>query len=1154
MKQFSYITFILLFLVQMSFGQEKGYNYVRTSTKISESDNLDQIDYYDGLGREWQTVKKGFTTYGTDLITLKEYDKAGRVEKVWLPISFYQTGNHISNTDYNTLSNFNYKDDCRFTQYTYDNSPLNRIIATSKPGQDFHLTNKQTRCEYLSNGSTLYCNKYTLIKNGDSYSITKNGIYPNGTLEVQKTTDEDQHVKYVYTDMFGHTILSSIIGENGERFDTYYVYDYKGNLIYILPPAASNELTTNGSTWTINNCQKLKNFAYLYKYDYRNQCIEKKMPGCEPIYFTYDKAGRLIFSQDGNLRKEGKYFFYLYDTFGRKVVRGICTLASVPDLKNEIVTATYSSNGKYAFYDANIELNNVKLLNAHYYGSYSVLSHLTDKYKKNLGRKNIEGYYQDPGMTWHPTFKDLQTVTLTYDVEDDSKFYAKTTYYDTKGRIIQTHENNSLNGWEDYYYDVNYYTGSINKSLHRHSINCPSRLEEDADTLVIEKYRYTYDRQGRLDSTIYQLNDNQEYLVATNMYDELGNITRVTRNAAEISTDYNYDVRNNIISAKNQLTEQYIYYNKEVPFGSSTPSYNGNISAYEWRHKDANGHWLSEAYAYTYDNLDRLLEGYSCTTDRDGNKQKGLHDVAYSYDEMGNILAIRRAGVNFDDKSTGLRDDASLTYNGNQLTHINNHGFKDSSFDTQIEDHEYSDVDEFDYDANGNMTRNLNKGILKIEYNVLNLPKNIYLKDKYITLHYDANGTLREKTRHFCDINLSIPESGILDANLEDIDGNSYNSRSDILYQFYCDNCIYNREHPYMSLLERGSELTRYQNITYLDRINFCNGYIIDTQEPTYLEYVKDYLGNIRFVAENGNVITQANDYYPFGGFYNENKNENEQPWRFGGKEMDRDIDEYDFSARWYDPTGIHFNSIDPCADVHPEVSPYSFCANNPIKYIDPTGCLIGDYYDTRGVHIGNDGNKDYRKYIVINKNDARTISINNKNGSTTPITAIASAISLPSEDNIKAADYIYEQAEAKNIEYGYYVSTTGEISSIFTDNQASSVKTGEGINELTEKGLQPAFDVHVHPTDIRQDTKDNTIYTYGDPKPSGSNGDYMIRSVREQNKFVSEPSWVLGTEVILTNPPSKGNRIITFYNSKGNISTISWNKFKSTIQKVRKQ
>lgn len=66
---------------------------------------------------------------------------------------------------------------------------------------------------------------------------------------------------------------------------------------------------------------------------------------------------------------------------------------------------------------------------------------------------------------------------------------------------------------------------------------------------------------------------------------------------------------------------------------------------------------------------------------------------------MGNITNITRKGINCDDGEAGYKDNATLDYDGNQLVHVSNKGYKDSSSDTQISDSEYSNAAEYQYDA-----------------------------------------------------------------------------------------------------------------------------------------------------------------------------------------------------------------------------------------------------------------------------------------------------------------------------------------------------------------------------------------------------------------------------------------------------------------------
>ena len=67
-------------------------------------------------------------------------------------------------------------------------------------------------------------------------------------------------------------------------------------------------------------------------------------------------------------------------------------------------------------------------------------------------------------------------------------------------------------------------------------------------------------------------------------------------------------------------------------------------------------------------------------------------------------------------------------------------------------------------------------------------------------------------------------------------------------------------------------------------------------------------------------------------------------PSSFTGKEKDSETGYYAFGARYYDCdlSGI-FLSVDPMADKYPNISPYAYCAWNPVKLVDPDGKEVVD-------------------------------------------------------------------------------------------------------------------------------------------------------------------------------------------------------------------
>ena len=103
-------------------------------------------------------------------------------------------------------------------------------------------------------------------------------------------------------------------------------------------------------------------------------------------------------------------------------------------------------------------------------------------------------------------------------------------------------------------------------------------------------------------------------------------------------------------------------------------------------------------------------------------------------------------------------------------------------------------------------------------------------------------------------------------------------------------------------------------------------------QQITY--HLNDHLGSAVFILDSaGNLL--ANHYHdPFGKAWNV-KGDIGNDVRFTGKEYEEDIGLYYFAMRWYDPEVGRFVSVDPM-----EPMGYVFVANNPMRYVDPSGII----------------------------------------------------------------------------------------------------------------------------------------------------------------------------------------------------------------------
>ena len=131
-------------------------------------------------------------------------------------------------------------------------------------------------------------------------------------------------------------------------------------------------------------------------------------------------------------------------------------------------------------------------------------------------------------------------------------------------------------------------------------------------------------------------------------------------------------------------------------------------------------------------------------------------------------------------------------------------------------------------------------------------------------------------------------------------------------------------------------------------------GYIDFTSgTPVYMYYFKDHLGSNRVVASRSGSVEQVNRYYPYGLSFPLDSHASsgsdssvpsaggdDQPWKYSGNELMSlgGLSVYDFNARTYDQSLGRFLSIDPLAEKYYSVSPYAFCSNNPVNFVDPDG------------------------------------------------------------------------------------------------------------------------------------------------------------------------------------------------------------------------
>ena len=146
-----------------------------------------------------------------------------------------------------------------------------------------------------------------------------------------------------------------------------------------------------------------------------------------------------------------------------------------------------------------------------------------------------------------------------------------------------------------------------------------------------------------------------------------------------------------------------------------------------------------KAYVYRYDELSRLtLGGYHENNSGSWEQTNRFNEWISGYDLNGNIKGLKRTG-SLSNWSTATIDQLTYHYQGNQLIAVDDRVGSDNGYDFFDNGHFFynSGIHEYEYDANGNIKKDANKGIINIAYNYNNLPVEIdLLRDNKLVYLY----------------------------------------------------------------------------------------------------------------------------------------------------------------------------------------------------------------------------------------------------------------------------------------------------------------------------------------------------------------------------------------------------------------------------------
>jgi RHS repeat-associated protein len=957
-----------LFLCGSTYAQlspTENYTYSKTYLEYDANNQpiktSETVQYFDGLGRPKQVVNVKASPTGKDVVTHIEYDGFGRQVKDFLPVPQTFTANgSIFTAPLDYASNpAIYGSEKIYSEKIVENSPLDRLLQQKQVGNAWN--NKPVGFEYDANvvGEVIKYTTTTTWENGATKStINFSGSYGTAQLYKNTVTDEDGNKTIEFKNGQGQTVLVRKMLNTTENADTYYVYNEYDQLAFVIPPLASAP-TVELST--------VENLYYQYRYDSRNRLVEKKLPGKGWEYMVYDKADRLIMTQDANMRTNSKWLITKYDQFGRVIYTGILPGGERISMQNQagnlvIIESRHPSgftkNGMQIYYTNGYFFDIETLLSVNYYDTYPTGSPIIPT--QVLGQNVLPQDAQNSNIST----KSLPTASYVKNIEDDN-WTKNYTWYDTKGRAIGSHSINHLGGYTKTESELDF-AGVTKQAITRHK-----RLNSDTEKVITENF--TYDHQNRLKTHTHQIDSNPVEYLAQNEYNELSQL-KTKKVGGKISgsglqnVDYTYNIRgwmtgiNDPNNLGNDLFGYKIKYNQveglQTPDASDPslqvlPRYNGNIAEVDWRIGNEND--PLKRYGYVYDGLNRLSAGFYQNS---MNASIREYYEKVTYDLNGNIKTMKRTAHRIGTTAL-LIDNLSYQY---ENANVSNRLQKINETVTTTLGYPYKATPtDIGYDVNGNMTSFVDKGISAIQYNFLNLPNQTIQNGRTTSNTYRADGVKLMKVFDYYGLDKT-----------DYLDGFQYKNNwneTTMKLQFFPTS-----EGYYNEILGR-----YYYN--YSDHLGNVRLSYSDTEGDGIV--VGSTIKNCDNVPSGepcmpGEIIgdiDEVTNYYPFGMIHNNYYNSlSFNNYKYNGKEL-QETGMYDYGARFYMPDIGRWGVVDPKAEQMRRWSPYNYAFDNPIRFIDPDGrAPVDDHFNKYGKYIGTD-NKKTNNVVVHSKSSATKLS-----------------------------------------------------------------------------------------------------------------------------------------------------------------------------------
>ena len=299
----------------------------------------DDITFYDGLGYPVQTVlvgaspaparRPGEPVFQTErnIVRPVVYDSMRRPDAVsYLPYPSSTSGRVRENDPLAAQaawyeSKHPGEGDFAFSSTSYEPSPLSRVTATRRPGADYAETSPSGDRPVTTSYSANRPGEVRLLSLLPDGSLSVDGFRPPGSLHRTETANEDGLVSVSFSDAFGRTVLlRSIAPDRSDSLDTHVVHGPDGRPAVTLLPSGSRLLADGTFPLPDSsdvNSSLLARHATLFSFDGRGRLLRRKLPGSAWEEFSYSPAGRPVSWQDGRLRGLGLRLTFHYDDLGR---------------------------------------------------------------------------------------------------------------------------------------------------------------------------------------------------------------------------------------------------------------------------------------------------------------------------------------------------------------------------------------------------------------------------------------------------------------------------------------------------------------------------------------------------------------------------------------------------------------------------------------------------------------------------------------------------------------------------------------------------------------------------------------------------------------------------------------------------------------------